>query len=81
MSYLDRLDFGFIADRDLIPDVWDLADMHIAEIGRLMDATGAQWAQPPQPAFPRRGPVKLAQTVTKLRAGKKTPSTTGAGRR
>lgn len=81
VSYLDRLDFGFIADRDLIPDVWDLADMHIAEIGRLMDATGAQWAQPPQPAFPRRGPVKLAQTVTRPKAGKKTPSTTGAGRR
>ena len=57
-SYLDRLDFGFIADRELVPDVWDLADMHIAEIGRLFDASGADWAQPPQPAVPRRGPVK-----------------------
>ena len=52
-SYLDRLDFGFIVDRELVPDVWDLADMHIAEIDRLFDATGAQWAQPPQPAVPR----------------------------
>jgi diacylglycerol O-acyltransferase / wax synthase len=68
-SYLDRLDFGFIADRELIPDVWDLADMHIAEISRLFDATGAEWAQPPQPAFPRRGPIELAQTVS-------TPTTT-----
>jgi diacylglycerol O-acyltransferase len=60
-SYLDRLDFGFIVDRQLVPDVWDLADLHIEEITRLFDATGAEWAQPPQPAFPRRGPMKLAQ--------------------
>lgn len=57
VSYLDRLDFGFIADRDLVPDVWDLADLHITEISRLFDATGAQWAQPPQPAQQRRGPI------------------------
>ncbi len=63
VSYLDRLDFGIIVDRELIPDVWDLADMHIDEITRLFDATGAEWAQPPQPAFPRRGPIKPAQTA------------------
>ena len=56
-SYLDRLDFGFIVDRELVPDVWDLADMHIAEIDRLFHASGAERAQPPQPAVPRRGPV------------------------
>ena len=61
-SYMDRLDFGFIVDRELVPDVWDLADMHIAEIGRLFDASGAEWAQPPQPAVPRRGPVNLPRT-------------------
>ena len=61
-SYLDRLDFGFIVDRELVPDVWDLADMHIAEVGRLFDASGAEWAQPPQPAAPRRGPVKQPRT-------------------
>lgn len=54
VSYLDRLDFGFIGDRDLVPDIWDLAEMHIAEISRLFEATGADWAQPPQPAPPRR---------------------------
>ncbi|MEV0672754.1 WS/DGAT domain-containing protein [Mycobacterium sp. NPDC050441] len=31
-SYLDRLDLGFIVDRELVPDVWDLADGHIDEI-------------------------------------------------
>ena len=29
-SYLDRLDFGLIACRELVPDVWDLAD-YLAE--------------------------------------------------
>ena len=58
VSYLDRLDFGFIVDRDLVPDVWDLADMHIEEIGRLFEASGAEWVQPPQPPHPRRGRVR-----------------------
>ena len=38
--------------------------MHIDEIARLFDATGAEWAQPPQPAFPRRGPIRLAPAAT-----------------
>jgi hypothetical protein len=59
-SYLDRLDFGFIADRELVPDVWDLADMHVDEITRLFEATGARWAQPPQPASPRHRPLQPA---------------------
>jgi hypothetical protein len=29
-SYLGNLDFGFLACRELMPDVWDLAD-HIAD--------------------------------------------------
>jgi diacylglycerol O-acyltransferase len=76
VSYLDRLDFGFIVDRELVPDVWDLADMHIAEIGRLFDATGADWAQPPRPHFPRRGPVELSPAAAKRTTDKSefTPS-------
>jgi WS/DGAT/MGAT family acyltransferase len=42
MSYLDRLDFGVIVDRELVPDVWDLAGMFTAEITRLLEATGAE---------------------------------------
>lgn len=57
-SYLNQMDFGFISDRDLVPDLWDLADMCIAEVTRLFEATGAEWAEPPRAAFPRRGPVK-----------------------
>ena len=63
-SYLDRFDFGFIVDRELVPDVWDLADMYIAEIGRLSDTSGAEWAhlcnpRPPaaaQSSLPKRPP-------------------------
>jgi diacylglycerol O-acyltransferase len=58
VSYLDRLDFGFIVDRELVPDVWDLADMHVDEIERMFAASGAEWAEPPRPADPRRGPVR-----------------------
>jgi WS/DGAT/MGAT family acyltransferase len=56
-SYMDKLDFGFIVDRDLVPDVWDLADMHIEEIARLLQATGTDWAESPR-AAPRRGPMQ-----------------------
>jgi diacylglycerol O-acyltransferase / wax synthase len=41
-SYLDRIGFGFIVDRDLVPDVWDLADLHLAEIDRLVEASDAR---------------------------------------
>jgi WS/DGAT/MGAT family acyltransferase len=67
-SYLDRLDFGFIADRELVPDVWDLADMHIAEITRLFEATGAEWAEPPRGAFPRRGRIEDIVTAASVPA-------------
>ncbi|MCP3934422.1 MAG: wax ester/triacylglycerol synthase family O-acyltransferase [Actinomycetia bacterium] len=51
-SYLDRLDFGLISDRELIPDLWDLVDMHVDEIEVLFEATGAEWAEPPgEPAL------------------------------
>lgn len=39
-SYLDRLDFGLIACRELVPDLWDLLDMHFDEIDLLCDALG-----------------------------------------
>ena len=54
-SYGDRMDFGLIADRDLVPDLWHLVDLHIAEIGRLFEATGAEWAVPQPPPPMRKG--------------------------
>lgn len=54
-SYEDRLDFGLISDRDLVPDLWHLVDLHIEEIARMFDATGAEWAEPPMPPAMRHG--------------------------
>ncbi len=53
-SYEDRLDFGLVADRDLVPDLWDLVDLHVAEIDRLFEATGT--ARPGEQ--PAAAPVK-----------------------
>ena len=54
-SYEDRMDFGLISDRELIPDLWDMVDLHIEEIHRLFEATGAEWAEPPLPPTMRYG--------------------------
>jgi len=61
-SYEDRLDFGLVADRDLVPDLWDLADLHIDEVKALFDATGAEWAVAQEPPAGRRG--SLGDVVT-----------------
>ena len=54
-SYADRMDFGLISDRDLVPDLWHLVDLHIDEIERLFEATGAEWAVPQPPPPMRKG--------------------------
>jgi hypothetical protein len=61
VSYLDRLDFGFIVDRDPVPDVWDLADMHVDEIDRSFEASGAEWVQPSQAPHPRSRRVRRGE--------------------
>ncbi|MFP5488211.1 MAG: WSD1 family O-acyltransferase, partial [Acidimicrobiia bacterium] len=57
-SYEDKLDFGLVADRDLVPDLWELVDLHVDEIARLFDASGAEWAVPPRPPERRVGKPK-----------------------
>ncbi|MDX2380620.1 MAG: wax ester/triacylglycerol synthase family O-acyltransferase [Acidimicrobiia bacterium] len=54
-SYQDRMDFGLIADRELVPDLWHMVDLHIDEIARLCEATGAEWAEPPRAPSMRYG--------------------------
>ena len=78
-SYLDRLDFGLIACRELVPDLWDMVDLHIDEIARLFEATGATWVEPQGLPSMRRGgsgvkPVARRppkQTVAKKTTAKK----------
>ncbi len=78
-SYDDRMDFGLIADRDLIPDLWHLVDLHIAEIERLFEATGAEWAEPQSPPAMRKGgdgvePIGARTTTSTTPAPVKTRS-------
>ena len=73
-SYLDRLDFGLIADRELVPDLWDLVDLHIEQIAVLFEATGAAWAEEQAPPSMRRGAVRKTAAKKKTPAKKKAPA-------
>ena len=57
-SYGDKLDFGLVADRELVPDLWEMVDLHIEEVARLFEASGAEWAVPQQAPAGRRGAMK-----------------------
>ena len=39
-SYLDELEFGLIACRELVPDLWHMVDLHLEEIDVLFEAAG-----------------------------------------
>ena len=49
-SYLDELEFGLIACRELVPDLWHMVDLHIAEIDVLFAAAGLAREETPAPA-------------------------------
>lgn len=38
ISYVDRVDFGFAADPELVPDLWDMADDIPRALAELLDA-------------------------------------------
>jgi len=40
LSYRDKLDFGVVADRDLVPDVWVLIEHTKAELAELRNLVG-----------------------------------------
>lgn len=77
-SYLDALDFGLISCRELVPDLWDLADLHVAEIDHLFGATGAERPTPPvaDPASldgDGAGPERPGRSRSARRQGRATP--------
>jgi diacylglycerol O-acyltransferase / wax synthase len=39
-SYKDSVDFGFMADREMVPDVWDMADHVRVALAELQEAAG-----------------------------------------
>lgn len=69
-SYGDRMDFGLISDRDLVPDLWHLVDLHIDEIARLFEATGAEWAVAQTPPPMRKGGDGVAPVAPRSQAVK-----------
>ena len=62
-SYLDELDFGLIACRELVPDLWDMVDLHVDEIDVLRRAAGL--------TRPRRAKVAPKRTPARSRAAKR----------
>jgi diacylglycerol O-acyltransferase / wax synthase len=50
MSYLDHLDFGIVADRDQIADVWPLLEAAQHAVDELAAAIGGQVAPVPSRA-------------------------------
>ena len=91
-SYLDRLDFGLVADRELVPDLWDMMDLHMAEIDRLFEAAGIERpaAAPadaettdgtPAPKQSKKASKQAAGRSTKKAAGKSGKSGATAARK
>ena len=62
MSYRDRVDIGFMACRELIPDVWDLPDHVDAAMAELLDAAGLRPS-----AAGKKAPARK-KTVSKKKA-------------
>jgi WS/DGAT/MGAT family acyltransferase len=81
MSYEDNVDIGFMACRELVPDVWDLVD-HVqdalAELSAAADAIEAAEATAPARKAPaKRAPAKKAaarKTPVKKAAARKAPA-------
>jgi WS/DGAT/MGAT family acyltransferase len=56
LSYRYSIDFGFMADRDLMPDVWDLA----AAVGPTFEELKARAPKPAPTKAPTKAPAKSA---------------------
>ena len=73
-SYLDELDFGLISCRELVPDLWDLVDLHIDEIDVLIDAAGVdRAASPPRELAATRRGCRAAAKKARARSPRKAP--------
>lgn len=51
LSYMDRIDIGLSADPELVPDLWEMADLMPAAMEELMQASGLGPATPVVDAF------------------------------
>ncbi len=72
-SYMDKLDFGLIACRELVPDLWDMVDLHVAEIDVLFAAAGLSRDDSPATAKPAGTPLAPLAPAAKRAIVKKAP--------
>jgi WS/DGAT/MGAT family acyltransferase len=81
-SYVGNLDFGFVSDRDLIPDLWRLVDLLQESMAEYLAAARAELgseaepapATPPAPARRRKAAARKA--TKRSPATKRTAKTT-----
>jgi WS/DGAT/MGAT family acyltransferase len=81
-SYDGNLDFGFVSDRDLVPDLWILTDLlhtEMAELVAIAEATMAPLV--PNAATPRRKKAAPKKAAPKKATTKKATTKTAAARR
>jgi len=74
MSYRDSIDIGFMVDRDLVPDVWDMADAVQYALAELQQAAGLRpsTAVDVDTAPSSNGSAPAKQAPTKRTAARKT---------
>ena len=81
-SYQDSIDFGFMVDSDLVPDVWDMADHVRAALDELREAAGlpprdasagaaSSGAQAPAEAPPATPPAAAKKAAARRAPAKK----------
>jgi len=80
-SYNGNLDFGFVADRDLVPDLWIMTDLLHQEMAELVAVAKAaiEPLQPKATAPKKKAPVKKAPA--KKKPATKAPVKKAAARR
>ena len=61
LSHLDNVDIGLLADAELVPDLWDLAD-HVDEAMAELLAAADVIEPPPAVATPPRETATAAST-------------------
>jgi hypothetical protein len=72
LSNEDRIGFGFIACRELVPDLWQLADDVRVELAALVQAVKPKVSKAPASKAPRA--TKTSMSQSRQGAGAATPS-------
>jgi WS/DGAT/MGAT family acyltransferase len=60
-SYRGSVDFGFMVDRELVPNVWDMADRVKDALAELQQAAGLAPAKAAKAAKPPKAPAKATK--------------------